>query len=194
MTTRRDSDELAHEVLRRLRERDETLALAESHTGGRISSALIGVSGASEVVDLGLVTYSYRSKRSLLNVSRETLDAYGSVSTQTAEEMAASARDTAGTTWGLSTTGIAGPAGGTEEKPVGTTCIGIAYAAPWGSEASYSRATRTVLEGSRREVIEAATALALSELLDALEAEEGLNRPNLSGCLGSVLPLGIQGS
>lgn len=174
---RRDPTELAHELFRLLRDRDQTLALAESHTGGRVSSTLIGVPGASEVVDLGLVTYSYRSKRALLSVSRETLDSYGSVSTQTAEEMAASARDTADTTWGLSTTGVAGPAGGTEEKPVGTTCIGIAYAAPWGTEASYRKADRTVLDGSRRDVMESATALALSKLIDAIEAEADPHAP-----------------
>jgi nicotinamide-nucleotide amidase len=172
VTASHDPSELAHELLGLLRDRDQTLALAESHTGGRVTSTLIGVPGASEVVDLGLVTYSYRSKRSLLNVSRETLDAYGSVSTETAEEMATSARDTADTTWGLSTTGVAGPAGGTEDKPVGTTCIGIAYAAPWGSEASYHRADRTVIDGPRGDVIEGATTRALSTLIDAVESDE----------------------
>lgn len=169
----RDPTELAHELFRLLRERDQTLALAESHTGGRVSSTLIGVPGASEVVDMGLVTYSYRSKRAVLSVSRETLDTYGSVSTQTAEEMAASTRDIADTTWGLSTTGVAGPAGGTDDKPVGTTCIGIAYAAPWGSEASYRTADRTVLDGSRQDIMEDAAALALSKLIEAVESNTG---------------------
>jgi len=122
-----------------LTERGETLATAESLTGGLVGSRVTEVPGASAYFDRGFVTYAYDAKRELLGVSRESLDAEGAVSAAVAEQMAAGARDHADTTWAVATTGIAGPDGGTAEKPVGLVYVGVAYAAPPGTEASFVR-------------------------------------------------------
>jgi len=110
-----------------LRERKLTVAVAESCTGGRIGDWITNVPGSSEYFLLGLATYSNDAKERMLGVRAETLATHGAVSTQTAEEMAAGVRERAGADVGLSTTGIAGPGGGTAEKPVGTVCIGLAW-------------------------------------------------------------------
>lgn len=130
-----------------LREQDVTVAVAESCTGGLVGSLLTDVAGSSEYFDRSVVTYSYDSKRDLLAVSRETLDAHGAVSEPVAREMARSVCDTADTAWGISTTGIAGPKGGTEETPVGTVYIGVSNAAPWGTQASRTTVERHVFDG-----------------------------------------------
>lgn len=114
-------------VGRLLRERGLTLALAESCTGGRIGDWITNVPGSSAYFLLGTAVYSNEAKHAILGVTAETLVAHGAVSTQTAEEMAQGARRAAGADLGLSTTGIAGPGGGSPEKPVGTVCIGLAW-------------------------------------------------------------------
>jgi nicotinamide-nucleotide amidase len=110
-----------------LRERGLTLALAESCTGGRIGDRITDVPGSSSYFLMGVATYGNEAKQGMAGVSARTLQTYGAVSTQTAEEMAAGVRRVAGADIGLSTTGIAGPGGGTDEKPVGTVCIGLAW-------------------------------------------------------------------
>lgn len=114
-------------VGRMLREGGETLAVAESCTGGLIGSRLTDVAGSSAYFLLGVVAYSNAAKESLLGVRPETLARHGAVSTETAEEMAEGIRRRAGADLGLATTGIAGPGGGSAEKPVGTVCIGLAW-------------------------------------------------------------------
>lgn len=148
-----------------LRERDATVAVAESCTGGLIGSLLTDVSGSSDYFDRSVVTYSYDAKLAELAVSREALDGHGAVSGPVAEQMAAGVRDIAGTTFGLSTTGIAGPEGGSEEKPVGTVYIGRAYAADWGSSNSYTEVSRHVFDGDRTAVKEKIARKALKLLL-----------------------------
>ena len=96
-----------------------TVALAESCTGGLIASLLTDVPGASEYVDRSLVAYAYDAHRTLLGVSRETLDTHGTVSEASANQMARAARDGADTTWGLAATGVLGPGGGTPQNPSG---------------------------------------------------------------------------
>jgi len=108
-----------------LTERGQTLALAESCTGGLIGHRLTEVPGSSTYFLLGIVAYSNGAKQKLLGVSAETLERFGAVSTETAIEMARGARKCAGSSLGLATTGIAGPGGGTDPKPVGTVCVGI---------------------------------------------------------------------
>ncbi len=103
-----------------------TVAAAESCTGGLISHWLTGVSGSSDYFLFSGVTYSNECKERVLGVSPETLERYGAVSEETVKEMAEGARRVSGATHGISTSGIAGPTGGTEEKPVGTVCIGLA--------------------------------------------------------------------
>ena len=151
-----------------LTDRDETLAVAESLTGGLVGSRVTDVPGASAYFDRGFVTYAYDAKRELLGVSRESLDAEGAVSAAVAEEMAAGARDRAGTTWAVATTGIAGPGGGTAEKPVGLVYVGVAYAAPWGTGASFARSERVVLDGDRDAVKRGAADAALGALVRAV--------------------------
>jgi len=114
-------------VGRLLRERGLTLAVAESCTGGRIGDWITDVPGSSEYFLLGTAVYSNAAKQRVLGVSADTLAGYGAVSTQTAEEMAQGVRRIAGADVGLSTTGIAGPGGGSAEKPVGTVCVGLAW-------------------------------------------------------------------
>jgi nicotinamide-nucleotide amidase len=114
-------------VGRLLREQALTLAVAESCTGGLIGHRITDVAGSSEYFLLGVAAYSNAAKQSLLGVPEETLNAHGAVSTQSAEAMAEGVRRAGGAAIGLSTTGIAGPGGGTPEKPVGTVCIGLAW-------------------------------------------------------------------
>lgn len=101
------------------------LATAESCTGGLIAQKITSVPGASECFDCGVVTYSNEQKHKILGVSNETLEKFGAVSEQTALEMCKGVRELAGADFGISVTGIAGPGGGTLEKPVGTVWIGI---------------------------------------------------------------------
>jgi len=109
-----------------LRERGLTVALAESCTGGLVAHRLTNVPGSSAYVVGGAVTYANSAKERVLGVRAGTLAAHGAVSEETAAEMAAGARHTFGTSLGLATTGVAGPDGGTAEKPVGTVCFGLA--------------------------------------------------------------------
>lgn len=115
-----------------LRERGATLAVAESCTGGLIGHWITQVSGSSDYFLMSAVTYANEVKQAILGVSGKTLAGHGAVSEQTAREMAEGARRAAGATYGISTTGIAGPSGGSDEKPVGTVCVGLA--GPDGSE------------------------------------------------------------
>lgn len=169
VTSQPDPDGVAPRLIELLAGRDDTLSVAESHTGGRVVDTLVSVPGASDVLDRGAVTYSNRAKRTMLGVPREILDEHGAVSLPTARAMASGIRDTAETTWGIATTGIAGPSGGTSEKPVGTTCIGIAHAAPLGSGESFRTASRLVCSGDRTEIRDQATRTALDELHERLK-------------------------
>lgn len=108
-------------ILNKLKERNLSFSVAESCTGGMISSKIVGVSGASEVYKEGLATYSNSSKIRRLGVKKETLESYGAVSFETAKEMVEGLK----TAVGISVTGIAGPNGGTLEKPVGLVYIGL---------------------------------------------------------------------
>ena len=118
---------LEEEVVELLARKHLTVTTAESCTGGLIAGTivtLINAAGASDVLNEGYVTYSNEAKERLVHVSHETLERYGAVSAQTAQEMAEGAARAAGADAALSATGIAGPGGGTEEKPVGLVYIG----------------------------------------------------------------------
>ena len=112
-------------VLELLLKRGETVALAESCTGGKLATMLTDSPGASGALLEGFVTYSNEAKIRSLGVREEALRAHGAVSEECAREMADGARQRTGATWALSVTGIAGPDGGSEEKPVGTVFIGL---------------------------------------------------------------------
>ncbi|RQG90387.1 CinA family protein [Natrarchaeobius halalkaliphilus] len=155
-----------------LRATDETLAVAESCTGGLIGAAITAVPGASEYFEAGLTTYAYGAKRRLLGVSREALDEHGAVSAPVAREMARGVRDVTDVSWGVSTTGVAGPTGGTDETPVGTVYIGIAYAGPWDSESSFATTARYEFDGDRAAVRAKTADRALEDLLESIEDRE----------------------
>ncbi len=121
-----DSDELETIIGTLLLNNRATVATAESCTGGYVANQITSVPGSSRYYQGSVVSYSNEIKMNVLGVSRETLDAYGAVSEQTAREMAEGARRLLNTTFAISTTGIAGPDGGTPEKPVGTVWIACA--------------------------------------------------------------------
>jgi len=109
-----------------LRKNNLTVATAESCTGGLLAHLLTNISGSSEYFERGVITYSNKSKMELLGIPQETIKEYGAVSKQTAKAMAIEIKEQANVDIGISTTGIAGPTGGTKEKPVGLVYIGIA--------------------------------------------------------------------
>ncbi len=117
---------LAGNVARRMTERKLTLAVAESCTGGLITDRLTDIPGSSAFLERGIVTYSNAAKIALLGVPEAVIREYGAVSAETARLMAEGVRKSAGTDLGLAVTGIAGPSGGTEAKPVGTAFIALA--------------------------------------------------------------------
>jgi len=121
-----NDDTIASVVGKRLRERKETLAVAESCTGGGLGAMLTETEGSSDYFVGGVIAYSNEVKIKLLGVSAQVLEQEGAVSGTVAEQMAQGILKTLGTTWGVSITGIAGPGGGTETKPVGLVYIGIA--------------------------------------------------------------------
>lgn len=118
--------ELAEVLVKKLLEKELKIATAESCTGGLISQMITSVSGASGVFDCGVCSYANSIKEKLLGVKKETLKAKGAVSPETAMEMAKGILRLSGADIGISVTGVAGPTGGTKEKPVGTVYIGVA--------------------------------------------------------------------
>ena len=122
------------------------LTTAESCTGGGIGETLTGIAGASAWFDRGFVTYSNEAKLSMLGVSQSTLDRFGAVSEATALEMARGAISHSGAHVSVAVTGIAGPDGGTPDKPVGTVWIA------WGQKLGYAEARRFQFDGDRNAV------------------------------------------
>ena len=140
-------------VGRLLRERGLTLAVAESCTGGLIGHRITEVPGSSEYFLMGVVSYSNDAKERLLGVRPETLRDHGAVSTRAAEEMAAGIRRLSGADLGLSTTGIAGPGGGSPDKPVGTVCVGLAWeGGTWSRRYDLGERSRDWVKGMTAQV------------------------------------------
>lgn len=144
-----------------LRERKLKLATAESCTGGLIAKKITSVPGASECFDCGVVTYSNEQKEKLLGVSAETLEKFGAVSEQTALQMCKGVKELADADFGISVTGIAGPGGGTPDKPVGTVWIGIC-----GGD--IHKAEKFLFAGDRNQVRESTAVAALEMVKDAV--------------------------
>ena len=150
------------EVGKILRERKLKLAFAESCTGGLVGHRITDVPGSSEYFWGSVVAYAYEAKVALLGVSWDTLNTRGAVSRETVLEMARGARRVLSTDIGVSVSGIAGPGGGTDEKPVGTTWIGlVAVDGEWAQLFHFS--------GDRAQIKRAAAQAALQLLLDYLE-------------------------
>lgn len=152
----------AARLLRLLADRDETMAVAESCTGGGLGHAVTSIPGASIGFWGGVIAYDNRAKLDLLSVHRDTLERHGAVSEPTAREMAAGIVKLSGCTWGVAITGIAGPGGGTHERPVGTVCVSVA--GPRSGDRTL------VFAGTREEVRQQAIEAALSLLEEALLA------------------------
>ena len=151
-------------VHRLLTDRIQTLATAESCTGGTIAARFTAMPGASAYFKCGVVTYSLDAKQNFVNICCDTIARYGAVSEQVARQMAEGARRISGADYAVSTTGIAGPAGGTAEKPVGT--VWIAVAGP--------RRTVALLKqcgSDRGQIIDRAGAFALGLLRDELNGK-----------------------
>ena len=122
-----DVESLEEVVVRGLKEQGKTIAFAESCTGGLLAKRITDISGASEVFGYGCVTYWNEAKMKVLGVKPETIEQYTEVSRPCALEMARGVRALSGASVGVSTTGYAGPTGGTEEHPVGTVFIGLSW-------------------------------------------------------------------
>ena len=137
------------------------LATAESCTGGMIAGALTALAGSSAWFERGWVTYSNRAKQEELGVDPALISAHGAVSEAVAAAMATGARKVAGTDYALSVTGIAGPDGGTPEKPIGTVCFG------WSTPTQKQTDTQHFI-GDRQQIREQAVAHALSGLIAVL--------------------------
>lgn len=126
-----DAINLENTLVKVLKEKNLKIAVAESCTGGYVTKRITGIAGASEVFDCGVCSYANEIKHRLLGVSEETLEHFGAVSEETAREMANGIRALAKADIGISVTGIAGPSGGTKDKPVGLIYIGVS--SPWHS-------------------------------------------------------------
>lgn len=144
-----------------MKENNLTLGVAESCSGGMLSSRLIGIPGISDVYRAGLVTYSNEAKQSLLGVSKETLKLHGAVSEETAKEMVEGTLRVTGADYAVSITGIAGPGGGTKEKPVGLVYIAC-------GNKDVITVKRNLFDGDRQRVREASTETALQMLKEEL--------------------------
>ena len=154
---------LSRQVGAALIERSQTISAAESCTGGLILSTLTDCAGSSAYVEGGLATYSDAAKMRLLKVREETLIKHGAVSEATAGEMALGARRLFDSDYALSVTGIAGPGGGTADKPVGLTFIGLA------GRGGLLRVERRVWDGDRIENKIKSVEAALRMLLVAID-------------------------
>ena len=143
--------------------RNWTVSLAESCTGGLVSATLTELAGSSEWFERGYITYSNEAKTECLEVPARLIESHGAVSEPVAQAMAEGARINSGSDVAISVTGIAGPSGGTAEKPVGTVCFG------WATE--NQTLTKTMhFDGERQAVRQQATEFALTELIALLRS------------------------
>ena len=144
----------------------QMLVTAESCTGGGIAWLITSIPGSSQWFERSMVAYANAAKQELLGVSHDVLSTYGAVSEQTALAMAQGALANSHADIGVAVTGIAGPDGGTENKPVGTVCFA------WSRREGVSRSARVVLAGDRQQVREQAVLMAVQGLLDMVESGE----------------------
>jgi len=155
-----------------LRKKGWTLSIAESCTGGLLCDRITDISGSSNYFMGGMVTYSNESKEKHLGVPMDEIKRYGAVSPQVARKMAQGVRKAFGTTFGLSTTGVAGPKGGTKEKPVGLVFIGM-------SNGRRTLVIKLNLKGSRRKIKGKAAEKALKFFYERLVEKAGFSMKSL---------------
>ena len=152
----------AAQIIERLASNKLQVATAESCSGGLLAGALTDIPGASEVFGCGIVSYSNEMKIKLLQVSEATLATHGAVSRQTAMEMSQGVRELAGADFGLATTGIAGPGGGSEKKPVGLVYIAL-------SDSQGTIIEKNIFSGNRNDVRQQTVAAVLDMLTQRLD-------------------------
>lgn len=157
-------DALAQRVGQALKSHYLMLVTAESCTGGWIAKTVTDIAGSSEWFDCGLAVYSYEAKQALLGVRPQTLEVHGAVSRETVLEMVSGALVHSGGNIAVAVTGIAGPGGGTTDKPVGTVWIG------WKRRGGYPRAEAFHFDGNREAVRRQTVAAALQGLLELIGA------------------------
>ena len=150
-----------------LRKRKWTLSIAESCTGGLINDRITDVPGSSGYYEGGMVTYSNKSKTELLGIPEAYIKRFGAVSPQVAKKMAQGVRKAFGTTFGLSTTGVAGPTGGTKRSPIGRVFIGLA-------DGRRTWVWKLDLKGNRREIKKKASERSLEFFYEILVEKAGL--------------------
>lgn len=155
---------MEEELVEILTKKQYKITTAESCTGGLVAATIVNVSGASEVFQAGFVTYANEAKEKELGVKSETLQTYGAVSEKTAKEMAIGCAAHAEAQVGISTTGIAGPGGGTAEKPVGLVYIGCAVR-------SNVYVEKNVFSGDRQQVRRQAADRAIGFALECIKKE-----------------------
>lgn len=153
---------ISTEIVELCTENHLKIATAESCTGGMISAAITGISGSSAVIELGICSYSNRIKSAVLGVSEDTLNTYSEYSLKCAEEMADGAKSVSGADYAVSTTGVAGPTGGSPEHPVGEVFIAVS-----SREGVFPQ--RFLFSGNREQVRAQACKTALSQLLFAIK-------------------------
>lgn len=158
--------DLAEKLGQLLKDKGKKISTAESCTGGWIAQVITEIPGSSSWFDRGFVTYSNLSKMEMLGVSRVTLEKYGAVSEETVREMAAGALTNSASDWSIAVSGIAGPDGGTPEKPVGTVMIG------WQERGCEPKSLKLQLKGSRHEIRRETVLKALVKMYRML-SEEG---------------------
>lgn len=156
---------IEEEVVALLQEKSFKITTAESCTGGALAARIVDVAGASMVFEQGFITYSNDAKRQLLDVSKESLENYGAVSPSTAKEMAEGVLKRAAADFSLAVTGIAGPGGGSAQKPVGLVYIACASKAGCQVE-------KRLFSGDRKEVREATVYAALELLKKCILKQE----------------------
>ena len=159
--------DIAKEVAKHLIARGWTLALAESCTGGIVCAALTDLPGSSDWFERGYITYSNQAKTECLGVPAETIESFGAVSEQVAKAMSEGAQKNAGVNVAVSITGIAGPAGGSIEKPVGTVCFG--WTITKENLVAITICKTMQFSGDRQAVREQTRDYALSELIELLK-------------------------
>ena len=145
-----------------LTSKNMSIAIAESCTGGSLSSSLTSIPGASSYFNCGFITYSNESKINMLNVDSQTIELFGAVSEKVAYEMAMGAGQNSKSHLAISVTGIAGPSGGTPEKPVGMVCFGFYVDGNVTTKTQF-------FSGVRSEIVSESIAFALTELTSKIE-------------------------
>lgn len=149
-------------LVKLLLDKELKIATAESCTGGLLAKKITDISGSSAVFDMGIVSYANRIKNEFLGVKNEVLETVGAVSSETAIAMAEGIKKVAAADIGVGITGIAGPTGGTDEKPVGLVYFAVSYK-------NETRVEKLLLDGSRDEIRNKTTEIVCAEVINRIE-------------------------